>query len=174
MSTTIVTRVVQALPLNHKLSKLCKNCGGTERYEKSRGCIACARLRAVKWQKVNREKRNERSRRWYAANQEKLTEYKRNWNAANTDKWDAYSRKWDKANLEKRVAYAGKYRAAKLRAIPLWADLKIIEEFYINCPYGYVVDHVVPLQGKNVSGLHVLNNLAYLTKSENSQKSNNF
>lgn len=34
------------------------------------------------------------------------------------------------------------------------------------------VDHVVPMQGESVSGLHVASNLQILTKSENSSKRN--
>lgn len=76
---------------------------------------------------------------------------------------------------EKRKYYnhiSAKRRAAKLNQTPKWADLKAIEEFYKNCPKGYSVDHIIPLQGKNVRGLHVLENLQYLTKSENSRKGN--
>jgi hypothetical protein len=69
-------------------------------------------------------------------------------------------------------ALSAKRRAAKLQRTPAWADLKAIRQFYLNCPKGYHVDHIVPLQGDNVSGFHVLNNLQYLTKSENCSKGN--
>lgn len=65
-----------------------------------------------------------------------------------------------------------KYRAAKINRTPAWADLEKIKEFYLNCPEGYEVDHIIPLQGERISGLHVLENLQYLTATENRQKSN--
>ena len=70
------------------------------------------------------------------------------------------------------LALVNKRRTAKLQRIVGWTDHKAIKEFYINCPKGYAVDHIVPLQGTNVSGLHVLNNLQYLTAKENSSKGN--
>ena len=68
-------------------------------------------------------------------------------------------------------------RAAKINRTPKWLSkdqLQEIELIYRNCPEGYTVDHIVPLRGKNISGLHVPWNLQYLTKSENSKKSNKF
>lgn len=65
-----------------------------------------------------------------------------------------------------------KRHAQKLKAIPKWADLKAIREFYKKCPEGYHVDHIVPLQGKTVSGFHVLENLQYLPAKENLSKGN--
>lgn len=50
----------------------------------------------------------------------------------------------------------------------------LIREFYANRPEGMTVDHVVPLQGRNISGLHVVENLQYLTKEENSSKGFSF
>ena len=73
-----------------------------------------------------------------------------------------------------RKFFNAKRRAAKLQRTPAWADLEAIKKFYDNCPEGYAVDHIVPLQGVNISGLHVLNNLQYLTKSENSKKGNRY
>jgi len=60
------------------------------------------------------------------------------------------------------------------RATPKWADLEAIKQFYINCPDGMTVDHIIPLRGKNVSGLHVVENLQYLTPLENSRKYNKY
>jgi len=67
-----------------------------------------------------------------------------------------------------------KRRSSKLQRTPKWADLEAIKQFYLNCPKGYQVDHDVPLQGVNVSGLHVLNNLQYLTVKENLSKGNKY
>lgn len=71
-------------------------------------------------------------------------------------------------------ARQAKYRAAKLLRTPSWANIQSIAEFYRNCPKGYHVDHILPLQGNLVSGLHVENNLQYLSMSDNCKKSNNF
>ena len=72
-------------------------------------------------------------------------------------------------------AKVAKYKAAKLQRIPLWVDrehLKAIREFYKACPEGHEVDHMIPLQGETVSGLHVRENLQYLTAEENGRKAN--
>lgn len=83
-----------------------------------------------------------------------------------------YEKEWRKNNLAKLNAKNAKRRAAKLNQTPKWANLKDIEEFYINCPKGYHVDHIIPLKGKNVRGLHILENLQYLPASENIKKGN--
>lgn len=66
------------------------------------------------------------------------------------------------------------YRAAKLKRTPAWADLDKIKEFYDNCPRGYHVDHIVPLQGEHISGLHIETNLQYLPAIDNIKKGNKF
>lgn len=66
------------------------------------------------------------------------------------------------------------YRSNKLYRTPSWANIASISEFYLNCPPGYHVDHIIPLQGDKVSGLHVVNNLQYLSAKDNLSKSNKF
>ena len=66
-------------------------------------------------------------------------------------------------------------RSKKLKkATPVWANLFEIKKLYAKCPEGYEVDHIIPLRGINVSGLHVETNLQYLSVIDNRKKSNNF
>ena len=60
------------------------------------------------------------------------------------------------------------------KATPVWANLDKIKEIYINCPKGSEVDHIIPLNGAIVSGLHVETNLQYLPMIANRKKSNSY
>ena len=73
----------------------------------------------------------------------------------------------------KRFHPAKRYCAQNQRT-PAWTDLAAIQNFYANVPEGHHVDHIVPLLGKKVSGLHVLCNLQYLPGAENCRKNNRF
>lgn len=57
---------------------------------------------------------------------------------------------------------------------PTWSEKEEIQHIYDNCPNGYHVDHIIPLRGKLVSGLHVKSNLQYLKAEENLSKSNSY
>lgn len=103
-----------------------------------------------------------------------LTRLVRTWQKKNKQKVREYVDCYQKRNPGKINAKTKAYACSKANRTPKWADLKAIELFYNNCPKGYEVDHIVPLNGETVSGLHVLNNLQYLPISENRRKSNKF
>lgn len=77
-------------------------------------------------------------------------------------------------NSGKLKERSARNRASRLERTPSWANQKKIKEIYANCPEGHHVDHIIPLQGEKVSGLHVETNLQYLTAEENLKKSNKF
>lgn len=114
-------------------------------------------LRTNKWRENNQDRSNALSRICYQKNKENKKKTKKAWR--------------DKNKIAIRFLTAQR-RALQKNALPKWSDKKKVRNLYLNCPKGYCVDHIVPLQSKFVCGLHNHFNLQYLTRSENSQKSN--
>ena len=79
-----------------------------------------------------------------------------------------------KSNPEHFRAKAKTRNKKVKQATPKWVNYKELYNIYLNCPKGMQVDHIVPINGKNVSGLHVPWNLRYLDPVENNKKSNKF
>lgn len=142
----------------------------------SNRCKPCASAYSVSWRKNNperfaknfanyaaSEKRKESSAAWRKKNREAMNEYMREWRKTNS--YSAFTR--------------GKLRAN--RAIPPWADLQKISEIYEDARQrkavtneDWHVDHIVPLNGKNVCGLHVDYNMRVIPASDNRAKKNHF
>lgn len=96
------------------------------------------------------------------------------WQQNNRDKVCATMQLYRKRHPNYNKTQVSLRRARIKNAIPIWANLEKIKDFYRFCPVGYEVDHIIPLRGKYVSGLHVEGNLQYLSKTENRSKSNKF
>jgi len=95
------------------------------------------------------------------------------WLADHEDELAERNSELERANQGKNAAYAAKHRAKLLNAIPTWADLSLVERLYTEAAAsGMHVDHIYPLQGETVCGLHVANNLRLLTPLENLKKGN--
>jgi hypothetical protein len=145
----------------------CKRCGCEERVTSTRACPQCQN----EYMARRREQLGDAGRKV-------ATEWRKKWKAKNPGKDTAVAaarrsrlREWIREYGRMYSAKRGKHRET---ATPEWADREAIAEFYANCPPGFHVDHIVPLRGKIVSGLHVLNNLQYLPPEENKKKANLF
>lgn len=143
-----------------------------ERFTLDARCINCSRNHSAKSRSRHLETRRAADREYARTHAEERSSYHRNWVAENREKVAAANRDWRLQNRERRLDHHKRYYAAKIRATPPWVDKAAIEDFYSRCPNGMTVDHVVPLQGELVSGLHVPWNLQYLTPVENSSKGN--
>lgn len=112
----------------------------------------------------------------------KLKLYRKQYKIINKEKIAEQNKIYRKNNLDKHAAKEAKMRAIKLNATPDWLtkeQFTQIEEFYtLSKELQWLsldtleVDHIVPLQGKLVSGLHVPWNLQILPKSDNCRKGN--
>ena len=143
-------------------NKNCKNGHLSERLVSSKVCVEC-------------------SRDWYAANKEKTIKSAISWRYENLDKVRAWDRARGKryASPVKRCAYEAGRKAAKRNATPSWANMDDILSFYEwaerltnETGVAHQVDHIVPVQGKTVCGLHVPCNLQVITASSNASKGN--
>lgn len=87
------------------------------------------------------------------------------------------ARRWRKQNPKLASFYKKSRRIAQMQRTPKWLSKEeklAIKQFYLNCPKDYHVDHIVPLRGETISGLHVLSNLQYLPGVENLIKGNKY
>jgi hypothetical protein len=92
--------------------------------------------------------------------------------------------KWKLNNIAKVRAYTAKRRAAKIQRTPKWLsafDFWVFEEAYALAAlrtklfgFSWHVDHIIPLQGEKVSGLHVPTNIQVIPWIDNVSKANSF
>ena len=132
----------------------------------------------------NRERLIAYKKAWVESNLEKVQQDNKSRYENKKEQIKAYVAKYKKLNPAKANANKAKRKAAKNQRTPRWLtniDFERIKTQYRlaeiltklhNKPWH--VDHIIPLQGKLVSGLHVPSNLQVLLGSENCSKQNNF
>ena len=109
---------------------------------------------------VNPEPARQRTKAWVAANPERAAEGFRRYQQNN------------RAKVNRRAALRRKYHR---QATPPWADRDALRDVYLEAQYFQLeVDHIIPLRGRRVSGLHIPENLQLLPKCVNRQKNNHF
>ena len=122
----------------------------------------------------DREKNLACMRKYYQDNKEKQLASSKQWKKDNPEAETAHKRAYRSRNLGKFSYYSRTRKAAQLNRTPSWSDQDAVKQFYDNRPDGYHVDHIIPMQGKLVSGLHVIGNLQYLTEHDNCTKWNRY
>lgn len=131
--------------------------------------------RMKKHYEANKEKLLAQAKKWQANNRERIRAKKKEWNVANKKHIAQKNKQYRQENAGLKNAHTARRRALKLQATPPWADIVYIKSIYEKAAEaGMHVDHIIPLQGELVCGLHVERNLQLLTPTENSSKGNRF
>lgn len=137
------------------------------------------RNNAKKYKKNNKEKRRLAGIKYREENKEKIKESNKKYRINNKKKIKASKLAYEKKNPQIRAKIKIKRRTSESRSIPSWAEHDKIKTIYEKAKWlesitglKYHVDHIVPLQGKNVCGLHVWENLQILEASVNCSKGN--
>lgn len=140
-----------------------------------RVCKECSKEIQRKWKAENPDRRLEIQREYRKRNPDLSQRYYQ----ANKERVTGVNKLWLEKNRPISNKIKSQYRASKLKATVSWADQNLIKAFYeeaarLTLTTGIIhhVDHIVPLQGKTVSGLHWEGNLQILTASENCAKRN--
>jgi hypothetical protein len=185
-------RLVKKTNKPHSYCRVCENARDRNRYEDRKEQMLKRKKETYnseakrnynqEYIKNNREKIGIKCKEYYYKNQETLKAQKRKYNIEKRSEILAKKAEYQKNNPEKIAAYSAKRYARKVQASPKWITKEQedqIRDFYKEARLKteltgikHEVDHIVPIKGKNVTGLHVPWNLRVVTKSENCSKGN--
>lgn len=159
-------------------TRFCELCGINIDHKRSNARFCCRDHK----RKASDMKRDHSAEYWRNAQKRRNQALKRYY--ANHEKSKKLQLVKQKLRPELAAAATAKRRALKLQRTPAW--LTEFDKLKIKCLYSVAamltrenkepwhVDHVIPLQGAFVSGLHVPNNMQILRGVENISKHNNY
>lgn len=140
------------------------------------------RARNTKYRNENSEKLREKHAKYYMENKSKVGARNAEWQRKNPKKAAARTARWLKNNKDKACAIVAKRNAAKHQRLPAWfgefdhfvmaeaADIAKQRELATGSKWH--VDHMIPLQAKEASGLHCAENLQVIPALMNISKRN--
>jgi len=136
------------------------------------------------YKQSNKSNTSEYNKKYREKHRDVLIEKSNQWKKDNSEKVALHKRYYRKAEPLKHSVWDANKRAKRLKRFPTWlteVDKQAISKVYEEAKQlsmitgvSHQVDHIVPLLGKNVSGLHVPWNLQVLTSLENNIKNNKF
>jgi predicted GNAT family acetyltransferase len=168
-------------------------CSADKTYGVKNRCKQCASEERNAYYAANRDKEAKRHIEYREANLEairqKRREYQAKWVTANHERKRLMDSEYQKQKRllgdpvfkAKSVERNARYFSRRKAATPLWANIEKIEAFYVQAQLltqktgvKHEVDHIVPLQGRRVTGFHVESNLQVIPKALNRAKSNRY
>lgn len=155
----------------------------TGKYGVDSVCNICRRLAFALWRQENPELSRIKDRKYRESNANKVNQAKKKWEIRNPDKVYLAKKRWRDNNPELCRAYDRKPRSRRDRIVrqqtPSWANHDRIKATYSECARitrktGVIhhVDHIIPLKGRNISGLHCHENLQIIPALDNLRKNN--
>ena len=160
----------------------CKHGHVANRCTSSGGCVKCANESEKRSRKKALEQNKDLYKKRYQDNKDKCKERVARYRERYPERIKEAQRKSNLKRKPQKAAAEMMRIAMKLQATPKWLTVDQIEQIkliYITCQktskyagYKCHVDHIVPLKGKHVCGLHVPWNLRVVSQSYNSKKHN--
>jgi hypothetical protein len=160
----------------------CKDCRRTTSLKNYYADLSVSKQKRHEYYVNSKAKNPNLSAERYAKNREANLAYSKTAYQANAEERKAYQRLWSKTNRGTANALSKKYKLKKANATPKW--LTESQLLHIKCKYQLAamlnihgvekwhVDHIVPIRGQDVCGLHVPWNLRVIPAKENMTKGN--
>lgn len=178
MNNTLTTKICSKCKISKNTTEFRKKSKASCGYSSS--CKVCDNKRDSIYREYNRKSIQEKQVLKRLSNPELVKIYNKEYHASNRDKILSRMKNYRKENPSMFAAKDAKKRMIVKEATPKWADLKKIQEIYkkrniLNTEsIKYHVDHIIPLRGYLVCGLHVEYNLQIIPAKENLTKKNRF